>query len=222
MKWSQNDNQKFTIFVGFLGDIINLLFSVFCVFFIPLLDFVITLENYKLVFLLLSNFIAFAAFILIFIIEIKRELWLIDHFDYSKRYNSVHLSSYRQKYPQIFERLSDLNWKYYVLYRVCRWVYYLNYLYTFLMLSIFYYKNYRTIISLFSSFWFCNLKLSRGIKIAEDSVENNTGYSYYNTLSLSFNRIDSKFKRHNSTSNPESAVNSLNNSMNGKLEETHL
>ena len=225
MKLSQNTTQKWTIFFGFLGDILNLAFSVFCAFFIPLSNFSLTFEEYKIVFLLLSNFLAFSAFVLIFVIEIKREVWLTDHFDYSKRYSSLHLSSYRQKYPQIFDRLFELNWKYYFLYNLGRYIYYLNFLYTFVTLSYFYFDSYKTIINLFSGFWFCNSKLTRGLKIAEDSLENNAGFSYYNTLSLSFNRIDPKFKRHNSTSNPESNADSLNNSLNGGflgLEETHL
>lgn len=225
MKLTQNESQKFTIFFGFLGDAVNIFFSIFCVFFIPLSEFVLTTNDIKLVFLLLSNFISFSSFIVVFIIEIKRELWLIDHFDYSKRYNSLHLSTYRQKYPQIFERLSDLNCKYFIIYKGASYLFYLNFIFTFILLSFFYYDNYKTIIGLFSSFWFCNTKLSRGSKIAQESVENNAGFSYYNTLSLSFNRIDSKFKRHNSTSNPESVINSLNNSINGTfsdLEETHL
>jgi hypothetical protein len=62
-----------------------------------------------------------------------------------------------------------------------------------------------------------------GINLAKESLENTVGYSYHNTLSLSFNRIDAKFKRHNSTSNPES----LNASINAvkslsEIEETHL
>jgi hypothetical protein len=148
---------------------------------------------------------------------------LIDHFDYSKRYSSVHLTSYKQRYPQLFERLSELNWKYYIIYRACRIFYYVNFITTSFLLLFYYYGNYKTVTNLFTSFWFCNEKLSKGINLAKESLENTVGYSYHNTLSLSFNRIDTKFKRHNSTSNPES----LNASINAvkslsEIEETHL
>ena len=56
--------------------------------------------------------------------------------------------------------------------------------------------------------------------VARDSVENVAGFSYYNTLNLSFNRIDPKFKRHYSTSNPVSLDASINSVFG--TEETRL
>ena len=99
------------------------------------------------------------------------------------------------------------------------------------VLLFFYYSNYKSATTLFTSFWFCNSKLSKGILVAKESLDNGIGYSYYNTLNLAFNRIDTKFKRHNSTSNPESQTNSNADSLNAsyrnglfcdQLEETKL
>lgn len=224
MKATQNTSQKWNILFGFAGDCFNIFFSVFCALF---QSNSFSFEDITKNLLLLSNFVSFSGFFLVFIIELKREFWLVDHFDYSKRYSSVHLLSYKQNYPQIFDRLSELNWKYFCLYRLCKWVYFLNFIFTLIWFFGFYSYNFKTIIGLFSSFWFCYSKIYRGLKIAEDSLENTLGFSYYNTQSLPFNRIDQKFKRHNSTSNPPSNSVSLHDSLNGgffldELQETRL
>jgi len=221
---TQNSSQKLNILFGVLGDVTNLFFSLFGILFLPLsstVTFSLCFSDPKVLFILLSNFISLCAFILIIVIEIKREIWLIDHFDYSKRYSSVHLATYKQQYPLIFERLSELNLKYYMVYRICSVIYLLNFLTTSAILLIYFYNDYKTVTGMFTNFWFCNSKLLKGKSIAKESFENNIGHSYYNTLSLSFNRIDPKFKRHDSTSNPDS----LNASLRGtftELEETHL
>lgn len=222
---SQNTSQKITIILGFVGDFINVIISLFSIFFIPL-SITITYDNVFTVqngIVLISNGICFLQFIFLFAIEIIRELWLINHLDYSKRYGSLHLSSYKDRYPHIFERLKDLNLKYFFVYRISRVFFYLNFIITSIILTYFYYLDYRTITALFLNFWFCHSKLSKGIKIAKDSMENDGGFSYYNTINLSFNRIDPKFKRHQSTSNPVSLEASMNGSIvNVFTEETRL
>ena len=102
---TQNSSQKLNILFGVLGDVTNLFFSLFGILFLPLsstVTFSLCFSDPKVLFILLSNFISLCAFILIIVIEIKREIWLIDHFDYSKRYSSVHLATYKQQYPLIF------------------------------------------------------------------------------------------------------------------------
>ena len=219
---------KRVVLFGVLTDIIQAVFSVFCIFFIPLsenitLKTVFSGQDIKIVILVLINIFSFAGFIVIFIIEIKRELWLIHHFDYSKKYSSVHLATYKQHYPQIFEELTDLNWKYYIIYKICRYIYLINFCLTIIILLTFYFQSYKTLTNLFMGFWFCFSKLNKGFNLAKESLDNSIGYSFHNTVSLSFNRIDMKFKRHASNSDVIDSLNASFRSMPGMLEtETRL
>jgi len=216
------------VFFGVITDIIQIVFSVFCLFFIPLSENIsfqtlLSGQDIKIVILFLINIFTFAGFIVIFIIEIKRELWLIHHFDYSKKYSSVHLATYKQRYPQIFEELKDLNWKYFIIYKICRYIYFVNFCFTTIILFGFYFQSYKTITNLLMSIWFCLSKLNKGINVGKESLDNSIGYSFYNTVNLSFNRIDMKFKRHASNSDIIDSLNASFRSMPGVLEnETHL
>lgn len=220
MRMQQNTSQKITIASGFLGDFLNTIVCVFSIFFIPLEKYnLFSVQNYVL---LVSNFICFLSFVVLFTVEILRELWMVKHFDYSKKYSSLHLTTYRERYPHIFNKLSEMNLKYFITYKTTRIIFYINHTITCFVLLYFYYLSYQTITSLFINFWFCHGKLTKGLQVAKDSIENNIGYSYYNTVNMSFNRIDPGFKRHYSTSNPESNSDSLNASFNNTIETTRL
>jgi hypothetical protein len=219
---------KRIVFFGVITDFIQIVFTVFCIFFIPLSEH-ITLESLvsnrdtKIIVLFLINIVTFAGFIVIFFIEIKRELWLIQHFDYSKKYSSVHLATYKQRYPQLFEDLTDLNWKYYIIYRICKYIYLFNFCFTAIIVFGFYFQSYKTITNFLMSFWFCYSKLNKGCVVAKESLDNSIGYSFYNTVNLSFNRIEMKYKRHVSNSDVIDSLNSSFRSIPGVLElETHL
>ena len=137
---SQNTSQKITIFSGFVGDFINTFISIFSLFFIPLTiplgTFTITTYTIFTV-----NTLCFLSFIFLFLFEIKRELWLINHLDYSKRYSSLHLSSYKDQYPHLFDQLSTLNVKYFLTYRIVRIAFYINFLTTSTALVYLYYLS---------------------------------------------------------------------------------
>ena len=47
----------------------------------------------------------------------------------------------------------------------------------------------------------CYNKIGKGIQIGKDSKIQGIGYSYHNTLNLSYNRIDARIKKHISNSN---------------------
>ena len=54
--------------------------------------------------LILVNLLSAIMFTILYYFEIRREIWLIHHFDYSHRYNSIHLSHYKSEYPKIFSK----------------------------------------------------------------------------------------------------------------------
>jgi hypothetical protein len=63
------------------------------------------------------------------------------------------------------------------------------------------YGDHTTITTLFTNIWFSWSKLASGMNVATLSLRDGIGYSYYNTLNLSYNRIDVAYKKHISSSN---------------------
>ena len=219
MPVSQDNDQRMAILGGAIGDAINIIMATFLIVFIPM-SIMIDLTHIQMVVLLILNTACFTVFLGLFLFEIKRELWLINHLDYSKRYNSVHLATYKDQYPAIFDELAQYNFRYFIFYIITKWVFFINFFTSSFIIIYFYYLDYKTITSLVLSFWFSYSKIRKGLRISKDSLEVDSGFSYYNTLSLSFNRIDTKFKQHYSSSNIESLNSSFREEP--KHEETHL
>ena len=202
---SQNYQQKITIFTGFLGDATGIVISNLMILFIPInymfnnINF--TTQDRQITVILTINIFSVFCFFILYLIEISREIWLVNHFDYSKRYNSLHLAVYKDRYPDLFLMLSTHNTRYYFGYSIVKYITLLNFIVSTFIIIKYYYNDYKTITTLFTNFWICWSKIRKGINIANDSLNNGIGYSYYNTQNLSFNRIDSNFKRHISNSN---------------------
>jgi hypothetical protein len=152
------------------------------------------------------NLLTALAFIILYIIEIRREIWLVRHFDYSRRYHSLRLTQYKQDYPDIFTTLGSYNRHYYMIYRIMRIILLANIIASasiIITLNVLATGavNYKTITGMITSFWLAYSKVSRGLCIAHESLQGNLGIAYFNAQNLSFNRIDPKFKRHTSNSN---------------------
>ena len=208
---SQNVQQLMTVFYKFIGDLINIITSNLCLLFVPQKEY--TLSTLPII-VLSINTTTLITFLYLCLYEIKREVWLIKHFDYSKRYDSLHLNKYSVMYPELFDVLISLNYRYYKVYYITRIISMTNFCISFGYIIYFNYLDYKTITTLFINLWFCWSKLSTGLCISKQSIENNVGYSYYNTQNMSFNRIDPQFKLHESNSNTN-AQGSLN-------EETYM
>jgi len=217
---SQNAQQKYTICCGFVFDSIGIIIGNCSALFIPTTykispDIIYNSQflNLQLQFniLLIINLITTICFAYLYFYELKREFWLVNTFDYSKRYDSLHLKTYKTQYPELFTTLNKINIKYHIAYTVVKWVFVINFVSSIVIIGVNSYDDYKTATTLFTNLWFCWTKIKNGLTIARESIKNNIGYSYYNVQNLSFNRIDSHVKRHVSTSN----IVNLHTSFNG-------
>jgi hypothetical protein len=213
----QNTKQIINIIWGFLGDIIGISISSLAIVFIPqsryyspenLTPFEMSVG--------ISNSLTLLFFLYLYTHELRRELWLVRNLDYSKRYDSLHLKTYKRQYPELFNTLSVINMAYYRIYKIGLVVFIINTILSATLFIAFTYADYKTVTTLFTNSWFCFSKIHSGIGIAQESIKHGIGYSYYNTQNMSFNRIDSSMKRHVSTSKASSPSpdNSLTNSLN--------
>lgn len=209
----QNYKQTKSLITTTITEIISITISNLAFWFIPqaieydtsIIFRMPSLEWYQIL-VILANTTSLASFIVLYYIEIRREMWLIHNFDYSRRYNSLHLTNYRREYPNLFNQLEIINRRY-------NWVYYITRLILFANISISTsviiatnYYGYRTITTLITNFWICYSKISRGLQISRESLKHNLGIAYYNTQNLSFNRIDPARKHHISNSNLQNSI----------------
>jgi len=214
----QNSNQLIGIITAIIPEFVSIVISNLAFWFIPQSSdtsitkspseyiLSITLHQWPTITLIAINLLSTVAFIMLYYFEIRREIWLIRHFDYSRRYHSMHLTRYKNEYPDIFSALGIYNRQYYMVYRIVRIILYANMIASVCIIiamdslatgNV----DYKTITSMITNFWLAYSKVSRGLGIAKESLHGNLGIAYFNIQNLSFNRIDPHFKRHVSNSN---------------------
>jgi len=208
---NQNIKQYITLVSGFVTEFMSITISSLALWFIPQsIEYspaiVITYSSnvWYVILLININFITWLCFGVLYILEVYRDIWLIRNFDYSKRYNSIHLARYKKDYPETFSILDKLNFIYYQLYRMIRIIVWFNVIFTCIIINLYNYGNYKTITTLFTNSLISFSKVQTGITIARDSLKNSAGYSYFNTVNMSYNRMDPRIKRHISHSNQPS------------------
>lgn len=226
---NQNTKQKINVITNFLTEILSITISSLAFWFIPqnneytyTIIFNIQSLEWYLLLVINMNIISTMSFYILYYIEIKREFWLINNFDYSRKYDSLHLNKYKKEYPDIFSKLEKINWQYYMIYYINRIFLYSNIIFSTTIIIYVNKLNYKTITSLFTNFSICYSKINKGLDIAKESIHQNIGYAYYNSLYLSFNRIDGKIKKHFSNSNLPSMNNSRINSRRSSVTSENL
>jgi hypothetical protein len=207
----QNVQQKRAVLTGFIGECTTILIANCFTFTIPQSGEITS--PYDLIFtqrfnvpipsriIIIVNCVTVVCILAVYIYEVYREFWLVNHFDYSKRYDSMHLRSYKSTYPELFTYLERLNMHYSLLYKCARMVCVCNIVISACIICIYSYGDYHTATTLFTNSWVVWGKVAKGCEIAGESLAHHIGYSYYNTQNLSYNRIDARIKRHVSQSN---------------------
>jgi len=146
------------------------------------------------IFTLVFNFVTLFCFIYLYHIELRREKWMISHFDYEEKEDDLNLISFRQVYPQVFSTLDNFNKKYFKAYFYLRYFYILNFIFSAILVLHYYYYDYRSITVLLTNVALCWNKIRQGFAIANQSRDKGLAYSFFNVKNLSFNTIDKKWK----------------------------
>ena len=150
---------------------------------------VTNLTDYN-IFVLAFNFFTMFYFIILYVREIRRERWMITHLEYDKNHNEYNLQTFAEKYPRIMERLKKHNQLYFTTYVYLRYLYFLNIVFSAVLLFYFYYLDYRTTTTFVTNIILCWAKVFKGYFMARRSMKENIALSYYNTQFISFNSID--------------------------------
>lgn len=206
---NQNYQQYIILATKFTSEFITITISNLALWFVPQREnynynviFNFSDQSWNIKLLVLLNIITCFSCWCLYMLELYRDRWLIKNFDYSKRYNSIHLSKYKSDYAELFKMLKYLNNLYYYSYKCLCVIVLINIVISTVLVMKYNYNDYQTVTCLFVNFGSCCTKISCGLTVAQDSRLNEMGYSYFNTINLSYNRIDPTIKRHNSTSTP--------------------
>jgi len=141
-------------------------------------------------FVLYFNFFSIFCFFILYIIEIRRELWLLDHFNYNEDIISNISSDYKNKNNILFNKLTYCNKIYFNSYIILSFVYITNFIFSGLLILLFdFYLNLNSITVYITSFLLCSNKMISGIYVAYLSYYENKPISYYTKYNLSYNEV---------------------------------
>jgi hypothetical protein len=173
-------------------------------------------------FVLTINFITLGYFIYLYYIELRREVWLINNFDYDKEKTDENILTLKDTYPEVIDVLQKHNYKYMLTYKYLFILYIVNFISSAVLVLYFYYYDYRTITTLITNVVLCSNKIRIGRNISRKSYEKEYAYSYYNSKNLSFNVIDHRYlKNDKSNRNDKNDKNDLINDIDKKGDNIH-
>lgn len=200
---SQDTQQKINVTFNFLSDGFRVVMASLLSVFVPqncngqicsLNENLTGLSAFN-IFTLVFNFFTLFCFLLLYTIELRREKWMIEYFDYEKEADELHLSTYRQIYPEVFKILDNFNKAYFKAYSYLKYVYVINFFFSAILVLYLYYYDYRSVTVLLTNVALCWAKITHGNQLSKDSLQKGIAYSFFNVKNLSFNVMDKKWLR---------------------------
>lgn len=146
-------------------------------------------------FVIAFNFFTLFGFMYLYRIELKREKWMISHLEYDSTKGNENILTLKNDYPDIMDKLQIFNKQYVKWYKVIRFLYIFNFIFSAVLVLYYYYFSYQTATVLVTNTILCWGKIKNGLKVATDSLDKEHAYSYFNIKHLCFNDIDPKFKK---------------------------
>lgn len=114
------------------------------------------------VFILAYNFLTLGYFIYLYYIEIKREDWMIRHFDANEKLGEDNILQYKRTYPTVFNELDQYNAKYARSYKIMLFLYTSNAILSGFLLFYYYFLDFRTVSGYLTNILLCSTKILRG------------------------------------------------------------
>jgi hypothetical protein len=200
----QDKKKKYYIIIGILLEIFRISIACGLSVFVPqtcISDRAMCISLYKIVYLHKTNYTLFVIcfnmstfilFCLLFIIEIKRDEWIMKHFEYDTNESNTHINSLRSEYVTLFRKLHTYNIIYYRGYQVVAIIYFINVIISCIVLYQYYY-DFTTITVLLTNVCICSSKLYNGLIVSKTSLDNNIPKCYFSKIFVSFNTIDNNY-----------------------------
>jgi hypothetical protein len=109
--------------------------------------------------------------------------------------DDLHLTTYRQTYPEVFVKLDSFNKSYFKTYFYLGYLYIFNFIVSAVLVLYYYYYDYRSATVLLTNVALCWTKVRQGNKLSKLSYDKGLAYSFFNIKNLSFNTMDKKWSR---------------------------
>ena len=148
-------------------------------------------------FVIAFNFFTLFGFMYLYRIELTREKYMISHLEYDSTKGDEHILTLQNDYPDIIDKLQIFNKQYVQAYKIIRFLYVFNFIFSAVLVLYYYYFSYQTATVLITNTILCWGKIKNGLKIATNSFTKQYAYSYFNVKNLCFNDIDPKLKKDN-------------------------
>jgi hypothetical protein len=145
-------------------------------------------------FALYFNLLTILCFGMLYIVEIKRDEWLLMNFDYTRDSNETNLELYRDDFNYLFRTLLSYNKYYYMSYQMLIFIYLLNVIFSGVIIFGVKYYDINTASAFLTAIFLCFNKIITGLYLSKLSLEKNLPISYYNRINLCFNDIDYDIK----------------------------
>ena len=145
------------------------------------------------IFVISFNIATFTLFCLLFLVEVKRDQWIMKHFELDTNESITYINSFRAEYLTLFRKLHTYNTLYYRGYQTMTLVYCINVMLSCIVLFHYYY-DFTTVTVLLTNVIICGSKLYNGLIVSKTSLDNNIPKCYFSKIYVSFNAIDSDYK----------------------------
>jgi hypothetical protein len=146
------------------------------------------LSNYNII-VIVTNFILFSLFIFTYIYEIRREYFMIEHFDRDKEVPDDYLIHILDNYPDIYTRLIKFNTYYHNLCIGLYVIFIINWLMSAVLILHYFYLDKNSVICLISNFLLVYTKIHKGYIISR-TCKNILSISSFMTDNLIYNIMD--------------------------------
>lgn len=221
---SQDTQQQIALVSGLLGELFKITMSCLLSVFVPqscngstcsIDQNFSDLSAFNL-FVIIYNFMTLGFFIILYIIEVHRETWLIQHLEKDPgisesnlfdgenfQSESGGLVSFKVAYPKLHAELESLNTRYLNIYNIITFFYITNSVFSGVLVFYYYYLDYRTVTGFFTNIMLCSSKIRSGRGVATQAFTDklipngqqtkkvrNIAISYYNTQFVAFNIVD--------------------------------
>jgi hypothetical protein len=195
---SQDFSQKINMLSNLSGEFFKVIMACLLAIFVPQscngdvcsFDQNFSQLNIYNAFVLGFNFLTLGNFLYLYWVEVKRETWIINHLDYDENESEYNIHKFKGSHNKIITRLNEINNHYLKVYKILRYLYICNFIFSAVLVFHYYYLDYRTITTLLTNIILCWSKISKGFELAEKSVKSEIALSYYNFVNISFNIVD--------------------------------
>jgi hypothetical protein len=205
---SLTDDQKQTInsIILLLSESFKVLMATLLSIFVPqrcdnqsdkictIVDNFTNLTNYNIA-VTTVNFITLGCFVLLYIVEYRRENWCIEYLDIDNDKPNTNLKTEIDKYPEYKEKMMLLNNDYNNISMLVVGMNIINFILSAILIYGYYYLDYKSITVLLTNIILIVDKIINCFNVSKKSVQDVLPISAYMTTPIIFNIIDKDYRK---------------------------